>query len=57
MEFGEILLYSMVVLQRSRDVKRAQDIKNRLTKRMDAWEKGKLTMLIQDTEQDIQTYL
>jgi hypothetical protein len=44
------LLFLMVVLQCPRDVKQAWDIKNWLTKRMDAWEKGKFTMLVQDTK-------
>jgi hypothetical protein len=50
-------VFQMVVLQRTRDVNRARDIKKRLTRRMDAWAEGKFDMLVQDTERDMKTYL
>jgi hypothetical protein len=47
----KFLVYQMVILQRSKEVSGAGSIKRRLSKRMDAWEAGKLSMLVQDTEQ------
>lgn len=44
------IVFQMVVLQRSRDVKTSSAIRRRLTKRMDSWEAGKFTMLVQETE-------
>jgi hypothetical protein len=46
----KFLVFQMVILQRSKEVSGAGNIKRRLTRRMDAWEKGKFDMLVQDTE-------
>ena len=46
----KFLVYQMVILQRSKAVPGAGNIKRRLSKRMDAWEAGKFSMLVQDTE-------
>ena len=46
----KFLVYQMVILQRSKEVSGAGNIKRRLSKRMDAWEAGKFLMLVQDTE-------
>jgi hypothetical protein len=43
------VVFQMCILQRTRNVKRARDIKKRILKRLDAWEAGKYTMLVQDT--------
>jgi hypothetical protein len=51
------LAFMMVVVQHTSNVKRAQDIKNQISWRIDAWEAGKFAMLIQDTEQDMQSFL
>jgi hypothetical protein len=39
-----------VVLQRSKEVKTASAIRQRITKRLDSWEATKFDMLVQDTE-------
>jgi hypothetical protein len=51
------LVFLIVVMHRTCDVKQAQDIKNEISWRIDAWEAGKFAMLIQDTEQDMQSFL
>jgi hypothetical protein len=51
------IIFSMVVLQWRREVKQARDIKNEISRRIDAWEEGKFTILVQDTGRDVQTYL
>ena len=43
------LVLQVVILQRSRDVKRSRDVRRRIAKRLDAWEKGQFTMLVEDT--------
>jgi hypothetical protein len=43
------LIFQNVILQRVRTVKRSRDIRQRLTRRMDAWELGKFRMLVEDT--------
>ena len=43
------LIFSAVVLRRESGIKRARDIKRRLTSRMDLWEAGKIAELVQDT--------
>ena len=45
----KFLAFQNVILQRVRTVKRARDIRQRLTRRMDAWEQGKFQMLVEDT--------
>jgi hypothetical protein len=43
------LLFSLGVLQRPRDVKRAHDICHGIVRNIDAWEAGQFTMLVEDT--------
>jgi hypothetical protein len=50
-------VFQIVVLQRSREVKKAKDVRKRLTWRMDAWQQGKLSMLVQNTEQTMESLL
>jgi hypothetical protein len=52
-----LMVFMMVILQRSKDVKSAKDIKRRLTRRMNDWESGKFLMLVQETERDMKTFL
>lgn len=52
-----VLLFGMVILQCNRGVKRSKDIKNRISKRLDAWEQGKFDMLVQETERDMKSLL
>jgi hypothetical protein len=47
----------MVILQYNREAKRAQDIKNRLTRRMNDWGDGNFLELGQETERDMKTFL
>jgi hypothetical protein len=48
----------MVILQRTRPVKRARDhVKKRLLWRLEAWDSEKYDMLVQDTERDIHAFL
>jgi hypothetical protein len=51
------LVLQVVVLQRTRDVKRARDVRRRISKRLDAWEKGQFTMLVEDTLRSMETHL
>ncbi len=44
------IVFQMVILQRSKGVTKAGDIKKRLSNRMDSWEANKFDMLVQDTE-------
>ena len=53
----KFIVFQMVVLQRTRDVKRSRDIRRRITRRMDAWEEGKMAMLVQDTERTMEANL
>jgi hypothetical protein len=53
----KFLLFTMVVFQRTPNVKRARDIKKRLSKRMDAWDSGKYAMLVEDTKREMQAAL
>ena len=52
-----LIVFQLVILQRSRDVKQAKDIRRRMTKRLEAWSEGKFEMLVQDTERSLKTYL
>jgi len=51
------LVFSMVILQRTRNVRKSKDIKSRISKRLDAWEQGKFDMLVQETERDMKSLL
>jgi hypothetical protein len=44
-------------MQRSRDVKQSKDIRKRISRRMDAWEESKFSMLVQDMEQAMKSFL
>ena len=49
-----VVVFQMVILQCTSNVKKAKDIKNCLTWRMDAWKEGKFAMLVQTAERDMQ---
>ncbi len=51
------LVFQVVVLQRNRDVKRSRDVRRRIAKRMDAWEKGQITMLVEETLRSMESHL
>ena len=51
------IVFQLVILQRTRAVDRAKDIKHRLSWRLDAWDAGQFDMLVQATVQDMRTYL
>jgi hypothetical protein len=57
MNAEQFIVFQIVVLQRSREVKKAKDVRKRLTWRMDAWQQGKLSMLIQNTERTMESLL
>jgi hypothetical protein len=52
-----LMVYIMVILQRTKDVKGSGDIRRRLTRRMNDWEEGKFLMLVQETERDMKAHL
>jgi hypothetical protein len=45
----KFIVFSMVILQKSKQVTNSGDIKRRITNRLDSWENGKFDMLVQDT--------
>jgi hypothetical protein len=47
------LVFVSVILQTTPGVKRARDIRKRLTHRMDLWDQGKFTALVDDTEAEV----
>jgi hypothetical protein len=47
----------VVRLQQSQDVKQACNVQQRIAKRLDAWEKDQITMLVEDTLQSIKSHL
>ena len=49
------LVFVSVVLQMTPGVKRARDIRKRLGHRMDLWDQGKFTALVDDTETECQS--
>jgi hypothetical protein len=51
------IVFQLVILQKSREVKRSRDIRRRITKRLDAWEKGQTTMLVEDTLRSMESHL
>jgi hypothetical protein len=51
------IVFQVVILQCTREVKGAKDIKERLIRRMDDWKKGNFLQLVQETERDMKTYL
>jgi hypothetical protein len=52
-----LIVFQIVVLHCSREVKKLKDMRKRLTWRMDAWQQGKLSMLIQNTERTMESLL
>jgi hypothetical protein len=51
------IVFPMVILQCTRDVKGAKEIRSRLTRRMNDWRDGNFLALVQETERDMKTYL
>jgi hypothetical protein len=51
------LVLQVVILQRSQDVKRSRDVGRRIAKRLDAWEKGQFTMLVEDILRSMEAHL
>jgi hypothetical protein len=51
------IVFLIVVLQRSREVKKAKDMRNRLTRSMDARQQGKFSMPVQNTERTMESLL
>jgi hypothetical protein len=47
----QFIVFQMVILQRTREVKHARDIKPQMQSRLDAWDQGKFAMLVQDTKE------
>ena len=47
------LVFASVILQKTPGVRRAKDIRSRLTKRMDLWDKGCHIALVDDTELEV----
>jgi hypothetical protein len=46
----KFLVFQIVILQCTREVKRSKDIRQRISQRIDAWEKSKFAMLVQESE-------
>jgi hypothetical protein len=57
MNAKRFIIFQIVIMQHSRNVKQAKDIRKRIARRMDAWEEGKFSMLLQDTEQTLESFL
>jgi hypothetical protein len=57
MNAERFIVFQIVVLQRSRKVKKAKDVRKRLTWRMDAWQQGKFSKLLQNTERTMKSLL
>jgi hypothetical protein len=53
----KFIVFQIVVLQRTRDVRHSRDIRRQISQRMDAWEEGKFTMLVQDTQYTMEANL
>jgi hypothetical protein len=49
------LVFAAVVLQTAPGVKRARDIRKRLTQRMDLWDQGRFIALVDDTVAEVQS--
>ena len=52
-----ILVFLSIVLQSTKEVRRSGDICSQFTWRMDAWNKGKYKMLVQDTKRTLESQL
>jgi hypothetical protein len=57
MNAERFIVFQIVVLQPSREVKNAKEVRKRLTSRMDAWQQGKFSKLVQNTERRMETLL
>jgi hypothetical protein len=57
MNAEKFIVFQIVIMQRSRDVKQAKDINKRISMPLDAWEEGKFKMLIQGMERDFESFL
>jgi hypothetical protein len=57
MNAEKFIVFQIVIMQRSRDVKQAKDIRKRISRRLNAWDEGKFKMLIRDTERDLKSFL
>jgi hypothetical protein len=53
----QFIVLQVVILQQSQDVKRSRDVRQRIAKRLGAWEKGQFTMLVEDTLRSMEAYL
>jgi hypothetical protein len=53
----EFIVFQIVILQHSPNVKQAKDIRKQISRRMDTWEDGKFTILIWDTERAMESIL
>ena len=51
------LVFQMTVLQKAHGIIRARDIKTKLSQRLDAWEAGKWSMLVEDAERQAHYFL
>ena len=51
------IVFQTVTLQRARHVTASQDIRRRIEKRLNAWEAGRYTMLVEDTLRSSTQYL
>ena len=45
----QFIIFMAAVLQRSPEVKKAQDIRKRIETRLEQWSRGKYNMLVEDT--------
>jgi hypothetical protein len=57
MNAEQFIVFQIVVLQHSREVKKAKDVRKQLAWRMDAWQQGKFSMLVQNTERTMESLL
>jgi hypothetical protein len=53
----KFIVFQIVILQHSPNGKQAKGIQKWILRRMEAWEVGKFTMLVQDTEQAMESFL
>jgi hypothetical protein len=51
------IVFQLVILQKIREVKRSRDVRRQISKRLDAWEKGQTTMLVEDTLRSMESHL
>ena len=51
----KFIVFHIVVLQLSWEVKKSKDVRRRLARSMDAWEEAKFSMLVQNTERTMES--